>query len=219
MNLLLIGKFFPHLIVCLNLDLLHTVQGNNIELPDGFVIFRRIACCHNDPSFRYLLVTEGLALQELEHGGCQCLRHAVDLIDKENSFLLPCLLHLLIDRGNDLTHGIFRHRAGLSLIFFFPDKRKANGTLAGMMGDGVGKKGQSALFGHLLHNLGLTDTWRSHEQHRALADHRNPVLSVRSPQVVCINGMFDFFFCSLDIHKSSSSSIRRIAQGGTLTSL
>ena len=138
-NLLLIGKFFPYLIIRLNLDLLHPVQCHNIELPDGFVILRRVARCHDDPALRHLLITEGLTLQKLKHGGRQRLGHAVDLIDEKNPLLLSGLLHFLIDCGNNLAHGIFRYGMLLSLIFFFLNKRQSDSTLAGVMGDGIGK--------------------------------------------------------------------------------
>ena len=77
------GVIFPYLQVGLNVHPTDTVQRDDIEIADGFVILRRVACRHDDPAGRHCLVAEGLALQELQHGGGQRLGNAVDLVDEE----------------------------------------------------------------------------------------------------------------------------------------
>lgn len=47
------------------------------------------------------MAAEGLALQELQHGGRQCLGHAVDLVDKQNPLLQSRGLNLVVDGGHD----------------------------------------------------------------------------------------------------------------------
>ena len=81
--------------------------------------------------------TEGLVLKELKHGGPQGLRHAVDLIEKENSLLFAALLHIFINRGNYFAHGIFGNIILLSLIGLVFYNRKPQGALTGMVGHGI----------------------------------------------------------------------------------
>ena len=97
MNSLLIGVFLPYIKVCLHIDLLDTVQSDHIEFPDGFVIFRRVACCDDYPAFRHLLVSEGFSLKELQHHRCQCFRYAVDLINKQDAFFQTCFFHFVVN--------------------------------------------------------------------------------------------------------------------------
>ena len=78
-------RIFPeYLIIRLHLDFLHTVQRHHIEIPDGFVVLRRIAGSHDDPALRNRMISKGLALEKLQHGRSQRLRHTVNLIDKKN---------------------------------------------------------------------------------------------------------------------------------------
>ena len=172
----LIGILFPDSKICFHRNDLHPVQCHHIKLPDGFVVFRRIPCRHDDPSRRYLLIAKAFALQKLQHGGRQRLRYTVDLIDKQDSFRFPGSLHLIIDGGYDLTHGIFRYRTFLSPVFLFPDKRQTDGALTGVMSDSIGNQCQIALSRDLFHNLCLSDTGRSHQQNRSLPDGRDQII-------------------------------------------
>ena len=49
------------------------VQGHNIKIPNGFVVFRGIPRRHDDPALRQGVGAEGLVLQKLEHGRRQGL--------------------------------------------------------------------------------------------------------------------------------------------------
>ena len=122
--------------------------------------------------------SEGLTLQKLEHGRRQCLRHAVDLIDKQDSLPQPCGLDLVINGCHDLAHGIFRHRHPAGVVDLFLDKGKSDGALSGVMSDGVSHQPDLALLGDLLHDLGLAHTWRADQQHRSLPDRRDLVSPV-----------------------------------------
>src|SRR5699024_10356802 len=86
------------------------------------------------------------------------------------------------------------------------DKGQAHSALAGVMGDGVGHQGNLTLLGYLLHDLGLSDTGRPHEQDGPLAQGRNPVLTVFVLFQISPDGIFDFFLGSFDIHNWMSSS-------------
>ena len=55
------------------------------------------------------MISESLILQKLQHGRSQRLGNAVDLIDEEKSLGESCVFDLIVDRRDDLTHGIFRH--------------------------------------------------------------------------------------------------------------
>ena len=97
------GILHPHINICLDIHPPYTVQCYNIKLPDRFIIFRRISCCRDQPSFRHAVTSEGLVLKELQHSGCKCLGDTVDLINKKDSLLLPGTFHTIIHRSNDLT--------------------------------------------------------------------------------------------------------------------
>ena len=75
---------FPRREILFHLQKTHPVQGHNIEFPDRPVVLRGIARCHDHVSVRHSVVSEGLVLQELEHGGCQRLGHTVDLIQEKD---------------------------------------------------------------------------------------------------------------------------------------
>ena len=109
MNLRTIRIFLPYIIIFFHFDLLDSIQCHNVKITHRLIIFRRISCSYNDPSFRNLLISERLTLKKLQHGRSQSLRHAVDLINKENTFFHTGLLYFLVDGSNDLTHGVFRH--------------------------------------------------------------------------------------------------------------
>ena len=114
MDSFFVGVFFPDIKFRLYGDFFHTVQSHDVKIPDGFVIFRRVSCRHNDPAIWNRMVSKGLALKELEHGRSQCFGNAVDLIDEKDAFRKTGLLHLIVNTGHDLAHGIFGH-----FIFFF----------------------------------------------------------------------------------------------------
>ena len=86
MDICLICVFFPDIIVHIHIDLLDAVKCHHIKIANRLIIFRRIACRHDDPAFRDLLIAEHLTLQELQHRRCQRLGYTVNLIDKKNPF-------------------------------------------------------------------------------------------------------------------------------------
>ena len=54
-------RIFPeYLIIRLHLDFLHTVQRHHIEIPDGFVVLRRIAGSYDDPALRNRMISKVL---------------------------------------------------------------------------------------------------------------------------------------------------------------
>ena len=69
-----------------------------------------------------------------------------------------------------------------------------------MVGDGVGHQRQIAFPCDLLHDLGLSDPGRSHQEHGSLADPRNAVFSAFILLQVSFYRMFNLFFSALDIH-------------------
>ena len=199
------GVILPYLQVGLNVHPTDTVQRDDIEIADRFVILRRVACRHDDPAGRYSLVAEGLALQELQHGGGQRLGNAVDLVDEEDALFQAGGFHLGVDAGNDLAHGVFGHRDILVAVMALPDEGQAHGALAGVVGDGVGHQCHPALPGHLLHHLRFANARRAHQQDGALPDGGNGVFAQRILGKVSFYGMLDLFFGTFDIHNGSPS--------------
>ena len=200
MNACLVSIFLPHPEIFFHLDPTDSVQCNHIKFPYGFIVFRRISRCHNDPSFRNFLISKRLSLKKLQHRRSQSLRYTVDFINKENALPDSCLLYLFIDRCNNLTHGIFCNRTFLSLVLLFPDKRKSHCTLPGMVRNGIGNQIDSTFSGDLLHNLGLSDSRRPHKKNGSLPYGRNLIISICILQKICLNGIFDFIFCPFNIH-------------------
>ena len=177
MDLRTIRIFLPYIIIFFHFDLLDSIQCHNVKITHRLIIFRRISCSYNDPSFRNLLVSERLTLKKLQHGRSQSLRHAVDLINKENAFFYTGFLYLLVDRSNDLTHGVFRHRIFSASIAFLLNKRKPHRTLPRVMRDRICHQRNLTLSGNLFHDLCLSDSRRTHQKNRPLPDCRNRIFS------------------------------------------
>lgn len=88
---------------------------------------------------------KGFILEKCQHCRCQGFRHTVDLINKQDSLFPACILHTIIDRCHDLTHCVICHHHSFSTVIPFNDLRKTDGTLTGVMGNGVGYKSHTAL--------------------------------------------------------------------------
>ena len=67
MDIRLLRVLFPDLKIRLHIDLFDAVQGRDIKFPHGFIVFRRVSCCHDHPSFRYFLIAKCLSLKKLQH--------------------------------------------------------------------------------------------------------------------------------------------------------
>ena len=194
------GVVLPHRQVGLDIHATHAVKGDDVKIPDGFVVLRRVACRHDDPARRHSLIAKGLALQKLQHGGGQRLGHAVDLVDEQNALRKAGGLHFSVDAGNDLAHGVLGHRHVLIAVVALPDKGQTHGALAGVVGDGVGHQRHPALPGYLLHHLRFANARRAHQQDGALPDGGNGVFAQRILSKVSFYGMLDLFFGTFDIH-------------------
>ena len=102
----LVGVLLPHGIVRFHVNAFQAVPCDNVELVDGVVVLRRVARRHHDPAVRYAVAAEHLVLQELQHDGGQRLRHAVDLVQKQDALPLAGGLHHVVHGGDDLAHGV-----------------------------------------------------------------------------------------------------------------
>ena len=205
MQLILYRIFLPYCEVRLHLDFFHTVHRDDIELPDRFIILRRISRCHDHPALRDRMISEHLALQKLQHCRSERLRHAVDLIDKENALRKSGLLHFIIDRRDNLAHRIFRDGVFLSAVLMLRDKRQTDRTLPRMVRDRIGHEPDAALLCDLLHDLRLANTRRAEQQHRPLPDLRNHISPVFILQKICLDRILDLLLCTLNIHPLVSS--------------
>ena len=194
------GVVLPDRQIRLNVHPADAVEGDNIEIADGFIVLRRVACRHDDPARRHGLIAEGLALQKLQHGGGQRLGDTVDLVDEEDALFQAGGLHLGVDAGDDLAHGVFRHRDVPASVVSLADEGQAHGALAGVVGDGIGHQRHAALPRRLLHHLRLADARRPHQQDGALADGGDGVLAQSVLGEIGSDGMLDLFFGSFDVH-------------------
>ena len=185
MDSLLIGIFFPYFKIRLHINSLDSVKGYYVKFADRFIVFRRVSCCHDHPSLRYFLIAKSLSLKELQHHRCQGFRYAVDLINKKNPLFQPCLLHLLIDRGNNLTHSIFCDRKSLLTKGFLSDKRQSYCTLTGVMCDGIRYQSYLTFSGDLFHDLCFSNTRCPHKKNRSLAYGRDQIFSKFILRKVC----------------------------------
>ena len=207
MDLLPVCILLPHGKIRFHIDLLKSVQSHYVKISDRLVVLRRISRRHDDPALRELLIAEGLCLEKLQHGRRQRLGHTVDLIDKQHSFRDAGLLHLLVNRGDDLTHRILCHRIYPAAVFFFSDKRKPHSALPCMVRDCICHKADAHLLRNLLHDLCLADPRRSHQKHGALTDRRDPVAPESILCKICLYGILDLLFCTFYIQISFSSDV------------
>ena len=65
--------FHPDIEIRLQHDLSDTVQRRDVKFPDGFVVFRRVACRYDQPVGWKLLVSERFILKKLQHHRRKCL--------------------------------------------------------------------------------------------------------------------------------------------------
>ena len=199
--------FPPGLIVRLYEDLFDTVQGDNVELADRFVVFRRVSCCHDHPSLRNLMVSETLALEKLQHRRSQCLRNTVDLINKKDSLAETRLTHTVINTCNDLAHRIFCRRVFPAAVFLLRNKRKSDRTLSGVVCDRVRHQCHAAFTRRLLHDLRLSDSRCTKEKHRPLMNARDHIFSILVFHKIRFDRIHNFLFCLFNIHNNLLSSL------------
>ena len=202
------GVVLPDAQLRLNVDAPHAVQRDKVKLPHALVVLRRITRGHNDPAARHSLVAEGLALQKLQHRGGQRLADAVDLVDEQDAVFLAGALHGGVDAGDDLAHRVLGHAAGAPAVVPLPDERQADGALAGVVGDGVGHQRNVALLRDLLHDLGLADARRAHQQNGALPHGGDQRAANVVRGKVRLHGALNFLFGTLNIHGSSSFRVK-----------
>ena len=119
------GELAPHIEVGLNLDALEAIPRGDVEVVGRAVVLGRVAGRHDDPAVGHGMAAEDLVLQKLQHGRRERLRYAVDLVEEQNALAAPRGLHRLIDRGDDLAHGVFGHLVFHAVIGFRRDERQA----------------------------------------------------------------------------------------------
>ena len=83
------------------------------------------------------MTAKGLELQELEHGRVQRLGNAIDLVEKQDARAQARLVHVVIDRGDDLAHGVFGGIVLEALEVVVDDARQAQRALARVVRHGI----------------------------------------------------------------------------------
>ena len=230
-----VGIFFPDAVVLLHIDALDAVERDHVELAHGLVVFGRVARRNDHPALGQALVAEGLALQELQHHGRERLRDAVDLIEEQNALLDARALDLAVDRGDDLAHRVGGDRVFLPAELLVLDVGQAERGLARVVGQRVGHQPDAGLLRDLLHDLGLADARRAHQQDGALPDGRDAVGAELVAREIGAQRVLDLIFGSFDMHKqvslrlvggdggygdaaiSASRSTARMPHGGTFS--
>ena len=184
----------PRAVVRLDIDFAQTVKRHDVELVHRAVVLGRVARTHDDPSFRHLMFAERLELQELEHRGIQRLRNAVDLVEEQDALAQPRALHVIVNRRDDLRHRVLGCIEFLPLEFPMLDMGKAERALARMMCHGVRHDADAQLAGDLLHDGGLADSRRAHQENRSLVHGGNREQPRVIPLQICLNSVFHLLF-------------------------
>ena len=148
-----------------DVDQPHPAGGDRVQGGGRPVVLRGVARQHQHPPVRDGVGTEGLVLQQLEHDGPQRLGGAVELIQEEDALLQAGLLHGAVDLGDDFAHGVLGHGHGAPLHGPLDQPRQADDGLSGVVGDGVGQKGQPLVLSHLADDLRLAHPRRTHQAH------------------------------------------------------
>ena len=200
MELPLAGIVQPDGKVGLHRNLPNPIQGHHVKFPNGFIEFRRIPRRYHHPARRQTMGAEGLVLQELKHGRGQGFRHTVDLVQKQNALRRSRPLHGIVNRSDDLAHGVFRHGDGKTAVALFHQPGQADGALPGVMGQGVGHQIHGAVFRRLLQNGGFADAGRPHQQQWPLVHRRKQVLAFLVLLKIGPHRADDFFFRFLNVH-------------------
>ena len=110
---------------------------------------------------------------------------------------MAAVFHILVDGGDDLTHGIFRDRKMLSQILLFREKWKADGALTGVMGHRIGEKTGATFQGHLFDNGCFADSGRADEKDGALVNPGDPISFGGG---IGAEGAPDLIFCIFNVH-------------------
>ena len=131
------GIFLPYLIIRLDIHYLKPVHYSDVKFADRLIEFGRISRGHYHPSLRYLMASEHLVLQELEHRGRKRFGDTVYLVKEKDAFLNARLPHSLIYGRDYLAHGIFGHVIFKPFIFLMLYEGKAYRRLPCVMRHGV----------------------------------------------------------------------------------
>ncbi len=198
-----VGVLLPDGEVRLHVDFPHAVQCDDVEFAGRTVVFGWIPGGHDDPALRHLLISEGFALQKLEHCGGQRFGNAVDFVNKQNAFVQAGAFHPVVDGGDDLAHGVFRNGVFLPAVGLFLDERQPNGALPRVVRDGIGNQGNAAFARHLLDDLRFSHAGRAHQKQRTLADCGNPIVSVFILLQIGTHGVSNFFLDIFNIHNGA----------------
>ena len=195
----------PHAEILFDVDFFDAIECYHVKFPHGFVVFRRISGRYDHPSCRQLLVAEGLALQKLQHHRRECLGNAVDLIEEQNALFDARAFHFAVHRSDNLAHCVGGDGAFLAAEHHLVDERQTERGLARVVRQRVGDKADAGLLGNLLHNLRFADARRSHQQDWPLPNRRNAIRAEFIGREIRLERVFDFVFCSLYVHDSSSN--------------
>ena len=187
----------------LELDAAHAVERRHVEASGRLVIARRVARGHDEPALRQAVYAKGLVLQHLQNRWHERLGHAVDLVEEQDPLAQAGLLHLLVDGGDDLAHGVFRGAEGLPCRRAAHNDGQAERALARVVRHGVGGEADVLLLRQLGKDRGLADTRRAHEKDWPLHPPRHAVHAVFGLGRVGPDGPPQLLLRLCYIHRSS----------------
>ena len=194
--------FLPDIKILLDIDLLDTVERDDIKIPDRLVVLRRVAGGHNDETFWHVVGAECFVLKELKHGRRERLGDAVYLVKEQNPFLHAAKLYLIIDGCDDFRHSVLSDRVFFAAVIALAYKRQTDRALPRVMRDRVRDQVDAHILRRLLHDRGLADSGRSDKKYRALLLDRDFICTCLILFKITADRVLYFCFCLLNVHCS-----------------
>ena len=196
------GVLAPGCQVRLYLDALDAIHRHHVKSPSALVVFKRVACAHDDPAVWHAVVAEHLALQKAQHHRHEGLAHAVDLVEEQDTLAPPCPFYALVDAGDDLAHGVLGDIRFMPAKAALGDKGQPDGRLARMVSHRIIDEPQVELGGNLRHDGGLADARRTQEEDGSLRLDGHDILAKLVFGEIGDASFTDLLLCLLDVHLS-----------------
>ena len=194
------GVFLPDRHVRLDVDAPHAVEHGRVELARRAVVLGRVARAYDDPSVREPVHAECLELQELQHGGCERLAHAVDLVEEQDALVDAALLACAVHGRDDLGHRVVRHAVLAPIELLLRDEGQAERALARVVRDGIRDEVDVHLAGDLRDDGGLAHARGAEHDEGPLHALRHARQSAVVFREVCAHRAADLLFRLLYVH-------------------
>ena len=185
-------------------DLAQSVEGHHVEIVHRSVVLGRIARTYHNPSVGNLMSPKSLELQKLQHRGIERLRHAVDLVKKKDSPVMPCFLAVIVNRCDDLAHRVLADVELLVAVALVHDERQAERALPCVVRHGIRHKPDAELSCHLSDHGCFPNAGCAEEEQGTLRFGRDEVGAGLIAGEVSLDGFLDLAFRFCDVHTGNS---------------